>query len=86
MAHETLTITVGLIETGETVKVTIEGESQMPFWNDDLKVTAILSLLNSIDIKHYHEANKSGEAYEAYNEIIETAKAAFGMDLFEFDE
>lgn len=77
MAHETLTITAGLIKTGQTVKVAIEGESQMPFWNDDLKVTAILSLLNFIDIKHYHEA---------YHEIIKTAKAAFGMDLFKFDE
>lgn len=83
MAHETITLTTGFIDTDETLKITIEGNSDMPFWNHDLKVKAILSLLESIDIKHYHEDNKFNEATESYNEIIDAAKFAFGHDLFE---
>lgn len=83
MAQETITISSGFIETDETLKLTIEGESNMPFWNHDLKVKAILALLNTIDIKHYHEDDKVDEAHESYREIIETTKAAFGYDLFD---
>lgn len=82
MAHEVITMASGNIETGKTdLKITIEGESNMPFWNHDLKVKAILALLDSIDVKHYHEDNKVDEADKSYNEIIKTAKAAFGYDL-----
>ncbi len=86
MGHEVFTISKGSIETGQTdIKITIEGNSEMPFWNHDLKVKAILALLNSIDIKNYHEDNKVDEADKAYNEIIESAKVAFGYDLADFD-
>ena len=86
MAHETITLESGSIQTGKAdLKITIEGETDMPFWNHDLKVKAILALLNSIDIKHYYEDNKADEGFDSYEEIIETAKAAFGQDLFEFD-
>ena len=86
MPTETLTITQGLIETGETtLKVTIEGESNMPFWNHDLKVKAILALLESIDIKHYYEENKQDEGFKSYEEIVKTAKFAFGLDMFDID-
>lgn len=82
MAHEVITMASGNIETGLTdLKITIEGESNMPFWNHDLKVKAILALLDSIDVKHYYEDNKVDEANESYNEIIETAKVAFGYDF-----
>ncbi|QPA56293.1 hypothetical protein [Lysinibacillus sphaericus] len=83
MSNEVLTISTGSIETGETdVKVTIEGNSEMPFWNHDLKVKAILALLNSIDIKHYYEDNLQDKGFESAQEIIETTKAAFGLDSF----
>jgi len=86
MEHEVLTISAGSIETGETdVKVTIEGNSEMSYWNHDLKVKAIIALLNSIDIKHYYEDNIQDKGFQSANEIIETTKAAFGLDLFDFD-
>lgn len=86
MAHEVITMASGSIETGSTdLKITIEGDSTMPFWNHDLKVKAILALLDSIDVKHYHEDNLFKEANESYEQIIESAKAAFGLDLFDFD-
>ncbi|WP_252503257.1 hypothetical protein [Sporosarcina sp. Marseille-Q4943] len=81
MAREIITMSSGFIEDKDkALKITIEGESEMPFWNHDLKVKAILMLLDSIDIKQYHEDNKSQEAYESYNEIIEATKAAFSYD------
>lgn len=83
MTKEIITLTSGLIETDETLKITIEGESEMPFWNHDLKVKAIISLINSIDIKHYYEDNKVTEADESYRKIIESTKLAFGYDLEE---
>lgn len=82
MAHEVITMASGNIETGLTdLKITIEGESDMPFWNHDLKVKAILALLESIDVKHYYEDNKVDEAGTSFNEIIETAKWAFGYNI-----
>lgn len=82
MAHEVITMASGDTETGLTdLKVTIEGESNMPFWNHDLKVKAILALLESIDIKDYYENDKVDEANESFREIIETAKVAFGYDF-----
>lgn len=83
MSREIISITSGFFDTDETLKVTIEGESDMPFWNHDLKVKAIIALLGSIDIKHYHEDNKVNEADESYHKIIETAKVSFGYDLFD---
>lgn len=86
MGHEVITMDFGSIETGTTdLKITIEGDSTMPFWNHDLKVKAILALLDSIDIKHYHEDGLIKEANESYEQIIESAKSAFGLDLFDFD-
>lgn len=39
MGHEVFTISKGSIETGQIdIKITIEGNSEMPFWNHDLKV------------------------------------------------
>lgn len=86
MTHEVITMSTENIETGKTeLKITIEGDSKMSFWNHDLKVKAILSLLNSIDVKHYYENNLHKEAFESAEEIISSTKAAFGLDLFEFD-
>lgn len=85
MAHEVIKISAGMnLDTQKSdVEITIEGDSKMPFWNHDLKVKAILALLNSIDIKHYNEDNLQDEGYQAAEEIINTAKAAFGLDIYE---
>lgn len=86
MAHEVITMSKGNIATGETeLKITIEGDSKMPFWNHDLKVKAILALLNDIDIKHYYEDNLQDEAFESAEEIIRYTKSAFGLDLYEHE-
>ncbi|KGR76175.1 hypothetical protein [Ureibacillus sinduriensis] len=63
------------------VVITIEGDSKIPLSNDDLKVKAIIALLNSIDIKHYHEANLQDEGYKAFVDIINSTKEAFGLDI-----
>jgi len=65
-------------DTNEKVTVTIEGNTKMPFWQHDLKVKAILALLNSIDYKDYYEAELDELIEPSAKEIIETAKAAFG--------
>ncbi|MFM9533647.1 hypothetical protein [Lysinibacillus sp. IITD104] len=75
MAHEVIKMASGSIETGSTdLKISIEGDSKIPFWNHDLKVKAILALLDSIDVKHYHEDGLIKEANESYEQIIEYAK------------
>lgn len=80
MTHEVITMSSGSIETGLTdLKITIEGESNMPFWNHDLKVKAVLALLNSIDIKHYYEDNLQDQGYQSAKEIINSTKYAFGL-------
>lgn len=80
MSNEIIKITSRNIETGVThLKISIEGDSEMPSSYDDLKVKAILELLESIDIKHYSEYNKQDQAYESAKEIINTTKAAFGL-------
>lgn len=63
-----------------SVKVTYEGYSEIPFWNDDLKVKAIIQLLSTIDYKNYHESNKENLIDEHYQSISESLKFAFGYD------
>lgn len=65
------------------IKITIEGDSEMPFRNHDLKVKAILALLDTIDIKQCYEDDLQEEGYKAAADIISSTKAAFGLDLFE---
>lgn len=84
MAHEVFTLSELDLETGKSnVDVRVEGNSKMPFDNHDLKVKAILALLDSIDIKQYYENNLQEEGFKAAEEIINSTKAAFGLDLFE---
>ncbi|MEG0470764.1 MAG: hypothetical protein RR588_00360 [Solibacillus sp.] len=82
MANEiTIIASAGSIGTAKNgVEITIKGETTMPFRNHDLKVKAILSLLNDIDINDYHESNNTRDAAESYEKIIEAAKATFGID------
>ncbi|HCG4536200.1 TPA: hypothetical protein NJY08_005054 [Salmonella enterica subsp. enterica serovar Typhi str. AG3] len=85
MTHEIIKLSVGMnVETLKSdIEITIEGDSNMAFWNHDLKAKAILALLKDIDIKHYDELNRSDEAYKTAEEIIRSTMAAFGMDNFE---
>ncbi|RHW38722.1 hypothetical protein D1B33_07565 [Lysinibacillus yapensis] len=85
MSHEVITLSAGTnIEQGVTdVKITIEGYSDMPIWNHDLKVKAIIALLKDIDLKHYEELNRTDEAYKAGEEIIHILMDSFGFDGFD---
>lgn len=85
MAHEVITLSVGMnVETQKSdINITIDGDSKMPFWNHDLKVKAVLALLNTIDIKHYSEINLQNEGYQAAEDIINSTKLAFGLDSLE---
>jgi len=85
MAHEVLKISsVTNVNTLKSdIEITIEGDSNMDFWNHDLKAKAILALLKTIDIKHYDELNLTDEAYKTAEEIIRSTIAAFGLDVFE---
>lgn len=51
MSHEINTVASRNIEIGLTeLKITIEGETDIPFWNHDLKIKATLALLESIGV------------------------------------
>lgn len=69
-------------ENGDTsLKVDFEGNTEMPFWNDDLKVKVILALLETIDHKNYANSDMYDQASKDYENIIEYTKAAFGYDF-----
>ncbi|WP_251401590.1 hypothetical protein [Ureibacillus chungkukjangi] len=42
---------------------------------------ALIALLNSIDIKHYHEANLQDEGYKAFVDTVNSTKESFGLDI-----
>lgn len=69
-------------ESGEpNFEVIVKGDSKMPFHHDDLKVKAVIALLNSIDIKHYIEDSLEDEGYRSAEEIIELTQTVFGMGI-----
>ncbi|MGV3465475.1 MAG: hypothetical protein ACO1OT_09305 [Heyndrickxia sp.] len=46
-------------ENGDlTLKATIEGQTEMPFWKHDLAFETVLALLDSIDFKDFREDGK----------------------------
>lgn len=57
-------------ETGETIKGTIEGTSEMSFWKHDLKFKAVLSLLEDINSKDFYEDNKH-ELFQKYIDEVQ---------------
>lgn len=78
-----LTLNHGFTDDGKIdVEITIKGESNMPSHCNDLKVKAILAILNTIDIKQYYEESKQDEGYQSAKEIMENTKYAFGLDIF----
>ncbi|OHX51667.1 hypothetical protein [Planococcus faecalis] len=62
-------------ENGVAFKVTVEGESDMPFWKHDLKLDAVIALLNTVDVKDFFEDNKYEEFDKYMNEIQELLNA-----------
>lgn len=45
------------------LSVNIEGYSELKFWKHDLKIAAAIALLETVDLKDFHEAGKL-EVYE----------------------
>lgn len=66
-------------ENGIGLKVTVEGESNMPFWKHDLKLDAVIALLENVDMKEFHEDNKYEEFNRYMNEIQELLDAVKGF-------
>lgn len=62
-------------ENGVALKVMVEGESDMPFWKHDLKLEAVIALLNTVDVKDFFEDNKYEEFDKYMNEIQELLNA-----------
>lgn len=61
------------LQTGETLKVTVEGTTAMPFWKHDLKLQAALELLETVDRKHFMEDDDNYDLlYKYTNQIRRT--------------
>ncbi|MCG7317912.1 hypothetical protein [Brevibacillus laterosporus] len=63
------------------LKVEVEGYSNMPFWNHDLKLKAALLLIQSTDYKEFVEDNKYEEMERFRDDIIESINYALGFDV-----
>ncbi|MFG6150645.1 hypothetical protein [Halobacillus sp. B23F22_1] len=60
-----------------TTEVEVKGISDMPVYHHDLKVKAIISLLETINTQEYIYANKTNQAEEHYSQIINATKYSF---------
>ncbi|HDR8043312.1 hypothetical protein COC65_13120 [Bacillus thuringiensis] len=64
----------------EDIKGEIEGYSNMPYWNHDLKLEVILKLLSTVDQKQFLE-NQNHNQLEYYTkEIIKMIEVSLGVD------
>lgn len=63
-----------------SLKVEYEGDSQMRFYHDDLKVQVILALLNSMDCENYAENDMQREAEQHADQIMKAVEVAFGRN------
>lgn len=79
MAEKTNLTLESYDENGVALKVAVEGESNMPFWKHDLKLDAVIALLESVDMKDFHEDNKYEEFNQYMNEIQELLDAVKGF-------
>ncbi|MGM9902360.1 hypothetical protein A5844_001845 [Enterococcus sp. 10A9_DIV0425] len=52
-------------ETLHEIEISIQGPSAVPFWHDDLKAAAALSLIDTIDMKNFDP-----EQYEVFENIV----------------
>ena len=62
-------------EEGKTIKVTVEGETEIPFWKHDLKLRAAIGLLNTVDFKDFVNVNKEELYFKLMEELRETINA-----------
>lgn len=66
-------------ENGRVLKVTLEGETDMPFWEHDLKLEAVKALLDTVDGKDFYEDGKHEEFHKHLDEIQEILNALRGL-------
>lgn len=64
--------------SGET-KGMIEGYSNMTFWNHDLKLKAVLALLDSVDSKDFFDSPNYNELDDYTKEIIKAIEYSLGF-------
>jgi hypothetical protein len=63
-------------DNGEiVVRIQLEGKSDMPFWNHDIKLEAVKSLLGTIDRKEFYEVGMDEEFERYMSEIQEILEA-----------
>ncbi|PFS66412.1 hypothetical protein [Bacillus thuringiensis] len=64
----------------ENIKGEIEGYSDMSYWNHDLKLEAILKLLNTVDQKDFLESQNYNQLDYYTKEIIKMIEVSLGVD------
>jgi hypothetical protein len=63
----------------DTIEGSIKGYSNMPFWNHDLKLKAVMALLGTVDYKDFYENNNPEDLEQYLNEIEEQIKHLRGL-------
>jgi hypothetical protein len=61
------------------IKIQVEGYTKMPFWKHDLKLKAIIALLETVDMKDYAEDGNIEELEQELNKIEDLIKAIKGI-------
>ena len=69
---------IGLSGDGDEIKITIEGNTSMPFWNHALKFEAVIALLSTIDEKDFVDGN----TWDSYNEYVSEVIDALHIENF----
>jgi hypothetical protein len=64
----------------EDKKAEIEGYSDMPYWNHDLKLDLFLRLLNTVDEKQFLESQNHDQLDYYTKEMIKMIEASLGFD------
>lgn len=64
-------------EQGKTIKVTVEGKTELPFWQHDLKLRAAIGLLGTVDFKDFADANKEDLYFNLMEELRKTIDAGW---------
>lgn len=70
MSEKTVSVMESTDGQGNKLKVTLEGHTNLPFWEHDLKLEAVKMLLNTVDRKDFNQ-NGIYEEFEQYMEDIQ---------------